>query len=251
MGGKYSYIKHPGTGCVLFSLWLKRIASQCISGYENYNMEQRLEWNYHGPKAFTQWWQPHKPEPRNDDNTLGSACAVLLLYIMYVSFILLPTHQQRWQIGNYSLRQWTLISATAVYCQNEECLSFKVTRLCVLFNSSFTVVELCMQFLKWWAGGCFMMPEFSFPRGDSAVLLIITLDQWPLPVDHIKGEIYGPVVRLRSCAAPKKNRRVSGSLVEYTRVRLIRSLCAYGGPCVHMCLSPVDRIKRVFLGGQC
>lgn len=85
--------------------------------------------------------------PENDDNTLGSACPILLPYIMYVSFILFRTHQQRWQIGNYSLRQWTVISTTAVYCWNEVRLSVKVTCLCVLFNSSFTVVELCTPFL--------------------------------------------------------------------------------------------------------
>lgn len=85
--------------------------------------------------------------PENDDNTLGSACPILLPYIMYVSFILFRTHQQRWQIGNYSLRQWTVISTTAVYCRNEVRLSVKVTCLCVLFNSSFTVVELCTPFL--------------------------------------------------------------------------------------------------------
>lgn len=67
--------------------------------------------------------------PENDDNTLGSACPILLLYIMYVSFILFRTHQQRWQIGNYSLRQWTLISTAAVYCWNEVRLSVKVTCL--------------------------------------------------------------------------------------------------------------------------
>lgn len=91
--------------------------------------------------------------PENDDNALGSACPILLLYIMYVSFILFRTHQQRWQIGNYSLRQWTLISPTAVYCWDEVCLSVKVTCLCVLFNSSCTVVELCGRFLWQTFGG--------------------------------------------------------------------------------------------------
>lgn len=90
--------------------------------------------------------------PENDDNALGSACPILLLYIMYVSFILFRTHQQRWQIGNYSLRQWTLISPAAVYCWDEVRLSVKVTCLCVLFNSSFTVVEL---------RGCFLRQTFG------------------------------------------------------------------------------------------
>ena len=82
----------------------------------------------------------------NDDNALGSACPILLPHIMCVSFILFRTHQQRWQIGNYSLRQWAVISTTAVYCWNEVRLSVKVTCLCVLLNSSFAVAELCTRF---------------------------------------------------------------------------------------------------------
>lgn len=84
--------------------------------------------------------------PENDDNALGSACPILLPHIMYVSFILFRTHQQRWQIGNYSLRQWAVISTAAVYCWNEVCLSVKVTCLYVLLNSSFAVAELCTRF---------------------------------------------------------------------------------------------------------
>lgn len=111
--------------------------------------------------------------PENDDNTLGSACPILLLYIMYVSFILFRTHQQRWQIGNYSLRQWTLISTAAVYCWNEVRLSVKVTCLCVLFNSSFTVVELCVQFLQWAFWGFTLL--HNMPRALSKSFVFITL----------------------------------------------------------------------------
>lgn len=83
--------------------------------------------------------------PENDDNALGSACPILLPRIMYVSFILFRTHQQRWQIGNYSLRQWAVISTAAVYCWSEVLLSVKVTCSCVLLNSSFAVAELCTR----------------------------------------------------------------------------------------------------------
>lgn len=139
--------KIPVTGCVLFSPWLKRIAAQYLFTMKIIIWNRDQNEIIMARRHLLSGGSRINLGPENDDNVLGSACPILLPYIMYVSFILFRTHQQRWQIGNYSLRQWTVISTTTVYCWNEVRLSVKVTCLCVLFNSSFTAVELCTQFL--------------------------------------------------------------------------------------------------------
>lgn len=59
-GWLYNRIKPPVMACVLFSPWHKcAVASWWISDHENYNMEQRLEWNYRGWKAFTHCAETH------------------------------------------------------------------------------------------------------------------------------------------------------------------------------------------------
>lgn len=64
-----------------------------IFSYENYKMEQRLEWNYHGLKAFTQYYSGSNINlgPENDDNTLGSACPDIIA-VHYVCFIYTISH---------------------------------------------------------------------------------------------------------------------------------------------------------------
>ena len=70
------------------------------SDHENYNMEQRLEWNYRGREAFTRRVEAHYSGleegeknlvPKNNDNTLGCERAGIIA-VHYVCSIYTTSH---------------------------------------------------------------------------------------------------------------------------------------------------------------